>query len=63
MVDGVLASNYANVDHDMAQVVVFPMQWLPKIMTWIFGEDRGFPAFVSITNDVAMLMMPEGQYF
>ena len=42
MVDGILAFNYANVDHDVAEIAVLPMQWLPQIMTWIFGQNIGY---------------------
>ena len=53
-----MASNYANVEHDVAEIAVFPMQWLPHMMTWIFGQNIGFEI-----SELAMLMMPEAQFF
>ena len=37
MVNGMLASCYAFSDHDLAHLMLAPMQWHPDIMGWIFG--------------------------
>ena len=63
IVDGVLASNYADVDHNLVHLAMKPMQWFPEIMEWIFGEGTGFPVFVSMTRELAMMMLPFGQVF
>ena len=41
MVDGVLASCYADFHHDLAHLMKIPMQRFPVLMKWIFGEDTG----------------------
>ena len=63
MVDGVLASCHASVDHDLAHFTMTPVQWIPEVMEWVFGEETGFPVFVSIIRELGMLMLPYGQYF
>ena len=40
VVDGVLASCYADYDHNLSHIAMAPMRWLPKIMEWIFGNDK-----------------------
>ena len=50
MVDGVLASCYAFTDHDLAHIVMTPIQWYPQTIQWIFGDDGGFSAFIRTTN-------------
>ena len=63
IVDGVLASNYADVDHNLVHLAMMPMQWIPEFIKWIFGDDIGFPAFVSVARELAKLMLPYGQLF
>ena len=46
MVNGILASAYASVDHDLAHMSMFPMQWIPHTIKWIFGEDNGYVTLV-----------------
>ena len=45
IVDGVLASCYDSVNHDVAHIGMKPMQWFPDIIQWVFGEDDRFSAF------------------
>ena len=45
MVDGVLASCYASVDHELAHIGMLSIQWFPEIMQWVFGEDDGYSIF------------------
>ena len=52
VVDGVLASCYANTDHDLSHIGMTPIRWFPGIMNWIFGTDKGFPGYVTIDNDL-----------
>ena len=63
MVDGVLASCHASVDHDLAHFTTIPMQQFPETMGWIFGDSFGFPVYLSMLRDFAMLILPEGQFF
>ena len=52
MVNGVLASCYASVDHELAHIGMMPIQWFPEIVQWAFGVDDGYSAFVKITKDL-----------
>ena len=52
VVDGVLASCYANSDHNLAHLAMTPMQWIPEGMEWIFGKDTGFAVYVNIARRV-----------
>ena len=56
MVDGVLASCYANFDHDLAHFTMTPMQWFPEIMEWIFGEDTRYPVLIDMATQLGRLM-------
>ena len=44
VVDGVLASCYAIVDHDIAQIVMKPIQWYPDVVELDFGDENGVSA-------------------
>ena len=48
LVDEVLASCYAVVDHDLGQLMMAPIKWFSETMQMIFGEDGGIPAVVKI---------------
>ena len=63
VVDGILASCYADSDHDFAHFAMTPVQWIPEVMDWIFGEDTGFAVYVSIAKELGILMLPYGEYF
>ena len=63
VVDGVLASCYADFDHDLAHFTMTPVQWFPEAISWIFGDDTGFPLFVNMARELGMMMLPHGQYF
>ena len=60
MVDGVLASCYATVDHDLAHIAMAPMRRFPRIMKKIFGEDAQFSTFAKIGGQLGNLVLPEG---
>ena len=51
VVDGVLASCYASTHHDLAHIGVTPMRWFPGMVQWIFGEDSGKSAYVSVLEE------------
>ena len=64
VVDGVLASCYPSTYHDLAHIVMAPVQWFPNIIDWIIGEKDGFPIFVTITEDVGRWVLPDDEgYF
>ena len=60
MVDGVLASCYPSLDHDLLHVAMTPLQWFPKVTKWIFGEDHGLHAYVKILANLAHWLAPHG---
>ena len=60
MVDGVLASCFADFHHDLAHFTMIPMQKLSPVMEWIFGNDAGFPVYVSTARHLSMLFLPTG---
>ena len=51
MVNGMLASCYAFSDHDLAHLMLAPMQWYPDIMGRIFGIES--PDDISILTDLS----------
>ena len=63
MVDGVLASCYASVDHDLAHIVMTPMMRFPQITEWIFGEDYGLKVYVQMAQEIGNWVLPTGQWF
>ena len=56
MVDGILASCYADIYHDVAHLTMTPMERFSEVMEHIFGDDTGFPVFVSTAREL-------GQFF
>ena len=58
MVNGMLASSYSFSDHDVAHLMLAPMQWYPDIMGWIFGIEQESPAYVSTLTDLGALLLP-----
>ena len=63
IVNGVLASCYADFDHDLAHLIMIPMQRLSESMELIFGEDAGFPVFVNTARELGMLLLPDGYFW
>ena len=58
MVNGVLASCFASFDHDIAHIGMTPIQWIPEIAEWLFGEEGGILTFVSISKEASRLLLP-----
>ncbi|XP_042892551.1 tiggy-winkle hedgehog protein-like [Penaeus japonicus] len=55
-VDGVLASCYASVTHDLAHAALSPVRWAPE---WVVGGQReGTMPFVSLLKWVARWLVP-----
>ena len=58
MVDGVLASCYAFLDHDLAHIGVTPMRWYPEVIESIFGAENGSPGFVKVAEVFGKWSLP-----
>ena len=63
VVDEVLASCYADFGHDLAHIMMTPMQWFSGKIEWIFGDDTRFQVYVSMFRELGILMLPYMQYF
>ena len=63
VVDGVLASCYASFDHDLAHIVMEPIQWFPEIIEWIFGKDNGSSDYADIAKYLGRMILPDGSTF
>ena len=61
VVDGILASCYASLIHDLSHISFKPMQWFPNIIQQIFGEDDEAPAFMKTAKEIKKWFMPYGQ--
>ena len=61
MVDGLLASCYPSIDHDLAHIAMLPVRWFPQIIDWLFGENTGFQVFVGTVEELGRFMLPDGQ--
>ena len=58
VVDGVLASCYASIDHDMAHMGMTYMRWIPEIINCIFGNDPDLPSYLKIAQELNKWIMP-----
>ena len=58
IVDGVLASCHASVDHGVAHIMTTPIQWFPQIIEWIYGEDNGCQGFATVLENLGRFMLP-----
>ena len=59
VVDGVLASCYGIVDHDMVRIVIKPIQWYPGIIDLVFGDENGVSGYVSLAQDLGIWLVPQ----
>ena len=57
MVNGIMASCYAISNHDLAHLILAPMQWHPDIMVWIFFIEKESPCYISIYIVVALQLI------
>ena len=60
VVDGVLASSYSSIDHDIAHLGMAALRWIPEIVVWVFGNDKNIPGFVMIATDLSRGVLPYG---
>ena len=56
MVDGVLASCYPSVNHDVSQIGMTPMKLFPGAVGWIFGEENGLQGFAIIAENFGKMI-------
>ena len=63
IVDGVLASCYADFHHDLAHLTMAPMQKFPEFIEWLFGEDIGYPVYVSTLRKMGMMLLPDEHFW
>ena len=63
VVDGVVASCYGSFDHDLAHIVMIPMQWLPDMLESIFGGDNGNSVYVKIKESFGNFVLPYGYLY
>ena len=61
VVDGVLTSCYPTVHHDLAHIVMTPMRWFPDMAEWLFGDDKGWQAYVNIAETLGNWILPSRQ--
>ena len=59
MVDGVMASCYAGFDHDLAHFTMSPMQYFSEVLEWIFGNESGYPVYVSTTRMIGKFILQD----
>ena len=62
VVDEVLASCHSSANHDLAHIMMTPMQWFSEKIEWIFGDDTGFQVYVSMFRELGIVMLPHMQY-
>ena len=63
IVDGLLASCYAEVDHDLAHLIMTPLQRFSEELMWLFGDDSGFATYVRSVRELGMMLLPDGQFW
>ena len=63
LVDEVLASCYAVVDHDLGQLMMAPIKWFSETMQIIFGEDGEIPAIVKISWRARNVLASNNNFF
>ena len=59
VVDGVWASCYPSIDHELAHIGMTPIRWFPELIQWIFGDDKGLSAFARSAEELGSWMMPD----
>ena len=63
VVDGILASCYASVDHDLSHIAIAPIQWYSEIIEFLFGKYEGSPEVVDIAKHLGRMVLPYGSVF
>ena len=60
VVDDVLASCYAIVEHGIAQIVMKPIQWYPDVIEIVFGDENGVSAYINVAKTIGTWLLPQG---
>ena len=60
VVNDVLASCYASVDHDLAHIGVTPIRRFPMMIELVFGKDNGLSIYASSTEDMSKWLFLAG---
>ena len=60
VVDGVLASCHASVDHDLAQIGTKPILWFPDALELVFGNENGVSAYINVVEIIGSWFLPQG---
>ena len=63
LVDEVLASCYAVVDHDLGQLMMAPIKLFSETIQMVFGEDDGIPAVVKINWRAWNVLSSDNNFF
>ena len=61
IVDEVLASCHVSVDHHLAHLTTASIRWFPNIIQMIFGKEEGISAFIRISEELGIWMLPYRQ--
>ena len=61
IVNGILASCYPSVHHDVAHIGMIPIRLFPKMTEWIFGEGNESPDYVTMMEEISKWIFPEEQ--
>ena len=56
VVDGVLASCYPTIDHDLAHLSMAPLRWFPQMTNLMFGQDGVWPSYVKIVEKLGGIL-------
>ena len=62
LVDGILASCYQYLDHDLANIGMLPINSFPVVMESIFGEDSGSSAYSNSADDLGGWVLPSNNF-
>ena len=54
VVDGVLASCYSSIDHDLAHIGMTPIRLIPEITEVIFSKERGISVYMRVLEALGM---------
>ena len=63
VVNRVVSSCYATINHDLAHIGMTPVIWVPDIVQWIFGEEDGLSAFAKTIEYMKKSMVPSGHTY
>ena len=52
VVDGVLASCYAHVHHDLGHMATTPIRKIPRIIDWIFSKENEPTIYIKVIREL-----------